>query len=388
MTGTSFLYAASPAEVRKWAEIKFGLLAEGAVLTPAADAEMHDAKRPIRTRSGVSGGLDIRIAGCVDVNVPVREGFARDSSYRLECQEGLYQVTRDGEALCEFSPLPTPEFYGRTTGEQAEPMHRIGQMCSADRFCYGMTGPTCYFWARSRRCQYCTIGKNYSEDGVRKQESQMMEVLAAAVSDPRSPAQHVLIGGGTPPGDDRGALMAADLCETIKSTFPELSIYVMIAAPLSNAPLARLHAAGADEIGLNLEFWSEEAWERFIPGKHALIGKQRYIEALDFCVDLFGPVNTRSILIAGLEPLAHTRDAAIFLARRGVMPIVSPFRPLEGATLASARGATGPEYFRLWQSIDAEIAPDGIPLGPSCVACQNNTLALPTDSRYRRYGAA
>lgn len=367
------------------AHVKFGLLAHGAVVESAADAAMHDAKRPIRTRSGVSGGLDIRLAEGIDVNVPVVDPFAQESPYALSYADGQFRVMCETEVLSSYEPVPTPAYYDTRTADDTEWMHRIGQMCSADRFCYGMTGPTCYFWARSRRCQYCTIGRNFSADAVRKQSNHMLEVLRAAVEDKALPARHVLIGGGTPPGEDMGAMMAAELCEQVKDSFPDLSIYVMIAAPLDNRHLDRLHKAGADEVGLNLEFWSKSAWKTFIPGKHTLIGKERYLEALAHCVELFGPINTRSILIAGLEPLDHTFEAAISLAELGVMPIISPFRPLHDAVLADRRGPSASEYVELWESVDRALKPLGMPLGPTCIACQNNTLALPSDDRYRSY---
>lgn len=364
--------------------VKFGLLAEGAVVDNAARQRLDDAKQPLRTRSGISGGLDIRLPGGVEVNVPIDEPFAQNSSYTLGWEDDALVVRRAGETLCHFEPLLTPEFYGRRTTHGDEPMYRIAQMCSSDRLCYGMTGATCYFWARSRRCQYCSIGKNSSADFARKQADQLLEVLTEAVHDPVLPARHVLLGGGTPPGDDMGALMAANLCEQIKTAFPRVPIYVMIAAPLRDEYLERLHDAGADEIGINLEFWTDEAWRRYIPGKDRIIGKQRYLSALETCVDLWGPVRARSILIAGLEPLQATYEAATALAGMGVMPIVSPFRPLKDTVLEDARGASGSEYVELWQRIDAEIAPLGVPLGPACAPCQNNTLALPTDARYHR----
>lgn len=372
-------------DVAHWARIKFGLLSRGAVVTTAADEAMHDVKRPVRTRSGVSGGLDIRLDGFIDVNVPVREPYVQESPYRLDFADDVFMVRRDDDVQCEFQPLPTPGYYRRVTADGEEPMAKIGQMCSSDRFCYGMTGPTCFFWKSDRRCRYCTIGRNYSEDAARKQAKHLIEVLRAAVEDGRTPARHVLVGGGTPKGDDMGAEMSAELCELIKRHFPEISIYVMIAAPLENRHLDLLKSAGADEIGLNLEFWSDSAWDEFIPGKRDFIGKKRYLEALEHTVGLVGPVNTRSILIAGLEPLEATKAAALHLAEMGVMPIISPFRPLADAMLQDRRGPGAEEYFELWSEVNDALRPMSMPLGPACVACQNNTLALPTDSRYRQY---
>jgi len=369
-------------QISRWASTKFGLLAHGAVLTTTADAAMHDVKKPIRTRSGVSGGLDITIDDCIHVNVPIVESFVRESPYKLDFSDGNFIIQEGTETLTSFQPLPTPEYYHKQTLGDRESMRRIGQMCSADRFCYGMTGPTCYFWRRDRRCRYCSIGKNYSADAARKQEHHLMEVLGEALTDRNLPARHVLLGGGTPTGDDMGATLAAELTVKIKEKY-DIPIYVMIAAPLDNRYIDELKAAGVDELGMNLEFWSEQAWKRYIPGKDSVIGRNRYLEALEYAVNLFGPINTRSILIAGLEPPEETEAAAIHLAQMGVMPIISPFRPLEDTMLAQARGFTGPQYVKLWYDLTRAIDGLGIPLGPACIACQNNTLALPVGNYYR-----
>jgi hypothetical protein len=375
----------SSEDIGKWAGIKFGLLAEGARLSQSASQVLFDVKQPIRTRSGVSGGLDITIGPEIDVNVPVVEKFVAESSYELDHSEGTFVVTRRGVTLCTFAPHPLPEFYEKSVADGTESMQRIGQMCSRDRFCYGMTGPTCHFWKSDRRCKYCSIAKNFDADAARKQRTHFIEVLAAAINDSRTPARHILIGGGTPTGEDMGAVLAAEYCRDIRSNFGDISIYVMIAAPLKNEYITLLHDSGATELGMNLEFWSDQAWAAYIPGKTAEIGKRRYLEALEFAVSLFGPVNTRSILLAGLESLDDTFDGAIHLAKMGVMPIVSPFRPLDGTMLADSRGRSGEEYVSLWEKLETELIPLGIPLGPACVYCQNNTLALPTDSRYRAY---
>ena len=379
----SAIDASTPGSRRFWASIKFGLLAHGARLTPAADTLMHDVKRPLRTRSGVSGGLDIALDGRIDVNVPVEEKYAFRSPYSLD-YDGDFIVVKEGTTLCTFQPQPTPAFYLKRTKDDAEPMHRIGQMCSGDRFCYGMTGPTCHFWRRDRRCKYCSIGKNYSADAARKQQSHLMEVLAEAVSDPNLPARHVLLGGGTPPGPDMGALLAADLATEIKARY-DLPIYVMIAAPLEDRYIDALSDAGVDELGINMEFWSEEAWRRYIPGKNDLIGRGRYIDALEYAASIFGPIRTRSILIAGLESAQSTHDGALALAERGIMPILSPFRPLDGTMLSGSTGFSGDEYVELWEELERSLAPLDIPLGPTCTACQNNTVSLPFGAHYRKY---
>jgi hypothetical protein len=385
-------------DLRALAALKFDVLAKGAILDSATRSELFSARKDwaegqgshgpatpiLRTRSGVSGGLDVVLADSpIFINIPVNELFATYSEYRIYVEGGkVYIASTDSRH--EIYVLPEPAYYHLRTEDKAEPLSRIGQMCSGDRLCYGMTGPGCSFWPRDQRCKYCSIGNNYSQDASKKSESYFLQVLEKAVDDPVRPAFHLLIGGGTPPGEDMGASTAARLTERAKSLL-DISVYVMIAAPLRDVYIDMLYESGVDELGMNLEFWSEPAWERYIPGKLARIGKDRYLRALERAADLFGPQRARSIIIAGLESRDATLDAVSHLVSIGVMPIISPFRPLDGTPLGGQRGFDGAQYLEIYEEAQSLAVAQGLVLGPTCIACQSNTLALPLDYPYKDY---
>lgn len=373
-----------PEDLKRIGLIKFEIFASGLKVSDQAWQLVARAKGPIRTRSGASGGLDIVLPHQVHINCPVNERFASQSQLLLDVEDGGLVIKRGQQTLCEAKLQPVPKYYALTTSDGV-PMVKIGQLCTGDRFCYGMTGPYCFFWKANRRCKFCSIGLNKDRDAARKTVSQMLESLAAAVEDPAIPARHVLIGGGTPNVEDMGAILAAELCEAIKKRF-DVSCYVMICAPSKNEFIDILWRAGADELGMNIEFYSDSAWEQFIPGKAKYIGKKRYFEALEHAVYRFGPVNTRSILVVGLEDPEHTVEGAERLASMGVMPILSPFRPLDGIELENVRGFDYKTYFDIYVEVHARAMRHGIPTGPTCIPCQNNTLALPLlGGTYRFY---
>ena len=309
----------------------------------------------MRTRSGVSGGLDILFDEVPEIyiNVPVNEYFASLSPYSIETDGDRFYL-RSPEACSGISVLPEPSYYQESTVDGGESLSRIAQMCSADRLCYGMTGPGCSFWARDQRCKYCSIGNNYSADASRKSESHFVEVLDRAVNDPVRRAHHVLIGGGTPPGEDMGARAAARVTKLLKSRY-NMSVYVMIAAPLERRYIDELYDVGVDELGINIEFWGEEAWASFIPGKLNRIGKSLYLRMLEYAAALFGPERARSIVIAGLEPARETINAVEYLTSIGVMPIISPFRPLNGTLLADRRGFDGSAYWDIYEQAQGSL---------------------------------
>jgi hypothetical protein len=371
-----------PAELKRIGLIKFEILASGLKISKQAWQHLIDAKKPIRTRSGASGGLDLILPHNIHVNCPITEHFSSISQLALDFEDELV-IKRGQEILCTAKLQLAPKYYGLSTSDGA-PMIKIGQMCSGDRFCYGMTGPYCFFWKPENRCRFCSIGLNKDHDASQKVISQLLEALAVAIDDPFLPAKHVLIGGGTPNIEDMGASIAAELCEAIKKRF-DISCYVMISAPLKNEYIDILLDAGADELGMNIEFFSEEAWEKYIPGKAKYIGKKRYFEALEYAVSRFGPINTRSILVVGLETPEDSINGAEKLASMGVMPIFSPFRPLNGTVLEDEKGFDHQTYFDIFSEAYNRTMQYGIPIGPTCIPCQNNTLALPLPNNHYHF---
>jgi len=364
--------------------LKFELLASGLRVSDQAKEYVLAAKGPVRSRSGASGGLDLILPHDIHVNCPVNERFASESDLVLDVVSCQLVIRRSEDILAPVKLQPVPDYYGLTTSDGV-PMAKIGQMCSGDRFCYGMTGPYCRFWKRAQRCKFCSIGLNRDEDASHKTVDQVIEALEEAVKDPALPAKHVLVGGGTPDGEDMGAVLASELCLAIKRRF-DISCYVMICAPLKNEYIDMLRDAGVDELGMNIEFFSDAAWRELIPGKHRHIGRKRYIEALEYAVRVFGPINTRSLIIVGLEDPEYTVEGAEELASMGVMPILSPFRPLSGAVWERHRGFDHLTYYQIYTEVHHRAMHHGVPTGPTCLACQNNTLALPVPGcGYRFY---
>ena len=358
-------------------QLKHDILASGVRLTEGAKSALNAVRR---TRSGVSGGLDLLIDDVVYVNAPVRESFVADTPYELgwDLADERWNL-RGAPHVVKVDLVPEPGYYNEVVTANGRTADQLGQMCSADRFCYGITGPSCRFWPESERCRYCSIGLNHAEDGRRKQVSELINVLGMALEDAQRPARHLLLGGGTPNSADMGARMCAELCREVKAEFG-IPIYVMIAAPLRNESIDELYESGADELGINLEFWSPDSWDRYIPGKERLIGRDRYLDAISYSGELFGPIRSRSIMITGLESEDSTIDGVKFLVDAGVMPILSPFRPLDGTALETSSPPTPAAMESVLVRADEIAHSAGLPIGPVCAPCQNNVLAMPPAS--------
>lgn len=367
---------------RALASLKFRLLASGIKLTGRGRRELRRKKPPIRTRSGVSGGVDLVLSRHVHVNCDVTESRVSRSAFSLDW---------DGRQFCLLHPeldpvavrvLPRPAFYGRNTTSGVSMVH-VGQMCSGDRVCINITR-NCCFWRRDRRCKFCSIGTNTGREASQKSMGDVAETVAAAARDAVLPARHALIGGGTPEGDDRGAIYAAEVCRAVKSAC-DMPVYVMIVPPAKLEYLDLLRDSGVDELAMNVELFDPLWLKEYAPGKYGVIGPKHYYRALEYAVSRFGPANTRSVAVVGLEPPEATLGGVRRLADMGVMPILSPLRALDGSDVADATGFPPALYMELFEEAMAICQPRGLVLGPTCIPCQNNVLAMPLGEPYRYY---
>jgi hypothetical protein len=364
------------------------LLANGARLRPDTRDAMRraGARRPMRVRSGSCGGIDVVLADGTYVNCPVDEPFAERSPYELTAVEDglvLRGVTPFmGHVEESVTPLPAPAYYDRTSSS-GEPLSRLGQVCS-DRLGIGLTN-RCVFWKQaSERCRFCSIGLNGRTEHPQKHPHAVAEVADAAFADPIAPARHILLGGGTPNIDDAGAVAVAAVAADIRRhhTAP---IYAMLAAPADPGWLNLLAEAGVDEVAINVEVFDDDAAAVNIPGKRQVIDIERTVRALDRAVSLFGPVHARSIVVVGLELRRSLLDGVAMLASRGVMPILSPLRPLRGTPVGEDERLAASDLWAIACDAARAAAAYDMPLGPTCIACQSNTLTVPGHPLYRFY---
>ncbi len=374
---------------RSSARIKNLLLAEGLRISPAVQTALKGrAKPPTRVRSGSCGGLDLILPDDVHCNAPTEEWFAKESPYCLGTTGGKWYL--EGRSLAETVPVtlvPSPAYYAAPRSRSVQP-RAIGQLCF-DRLGIGLSN-RCVFWNRKHTgCQFCSIGDNVGTEEHDKELDEILEVARLAFTDPASPAAHLLLGGGTPSTPDAGALRMADVARKVKERWSQ-SIYAMLAAPDDPAFVDVLWEAGVDEIGMNLELFDDFAADRFMQLKHQRKPRALYERALRRAVDRFGPVHTRSILIVGLETVEATLDGVRWLCERGVMPILSPFRPLRGTPLEHherVEGArTGGDLTAIAERAQGIADRYGLPLGPTCIPCQGNTLNVADHALYRHYG--
>ena len=155
-----------------------------------------------------------------------------------------------------------------------------------------------------------------------------------------------------------------------------MGIYLMSLPIASKDVLRSLYEAGLTEVAFNVEVFDRSLAQILMPGK-GLIPLSVYQVAWKEAVALWGRTGAvRSAVLLGFEDETSFASGIRMLCELGVTPILSIFRPAPGTPLANYMPLDENEVFKFYDIAQRICAEYDIALGPSCPACQNNTVAL------------
>ena len=362
-------------DIEKNGLLKFKLFLQGVNISSEQLKMLHDGgyRVPAIVRAGASYGIETNINNSLPVNIPLNPNSS------ISLSNDFTSLNENGKYLCAVSVLKSPYSYNF--------VERDGQVISnVAKICFDRLGITvnsgCYFKEQRKGCHFCGI--TYSSHYNRKKvlnETDVMCILENAFEKlGRNKIRHLLLSGGAFPSPDYGTDQFSKIAKRVKEKYSDLSIYIMMPAPESNENLQRLIDSGIDEIGLNIELINE-SYRKQIPGKEE-IGLKRYLESLEYLSKRMKPFGARSILMAGIEPTEFTLKGIDLISSVGAMPILSYYRPI-GDQTDKVVFKSEQEIYQLWANADKIARTNGTVIGPTCIPCQNNVIALPnTEAHY------
>ncbi len=244
---------------------------------------------------------------------------------------GRSTVTRNGFPVGVISFPKQPRFYGMQTMDGV-PYSHIATLHGADVLATTILQSCIRYESRRKACQFCAIGQSLAAKRtiLRKTPEQLAEVARAAVL--LDGVRHMVMTTGTPNATDRGAAMLCESAFAVKSAV-DLPIQGQCEPPNDNAWFQRMKDAGIDALGMHLEAVTPSVRARIMPGK-ADVPVERYFDAFEKAVDVFGRGQVSTYILAGLgdtpEAILETSKKLIDI---GVYPFVVPFVPIAGTPL-------------------------------------------------------
>lgn len=356
--------------------IKFKLFEKGIHIDDQEQSDLFKAgyRVPSVVRTGASYGIEAILESGLCVNIPINV----NSPYRLSAD---FQNVLDetGTSISKVKILKNPISIDLNSDEKVVP--------SAAKICFDRLGITiysgCAFKENQKGCRFCGIDRasHYSSRYLMK-PSEALQLLDSAMAIPNNGIRHILLSGGAVPKEDFGAKIFAETASLMKQKYPELSIYAMLPPPPNNSSLKNMIEAGVDEIALNIEIFDQKLASKLIPGKKE-IGLERYLNALEFLGSHLPKYGARCLLMGGIEPIESTIKGIDAISQRGVMPIISHYRAVHTVLPSYLHDAN--TMYAFWEAASEIADKYNMVIGPICIPCQNNVIALPVGSVFRFY---
>lgn len=287
-----------------------------------------------RGGAGPTGGIHLKILPDSEANIPVVGGFLDSSPYYLDQINGEYWVFRNDVAVAQVELMKDANFYKHKTSNGI-PMQKIGLLHCPMTFATTLL-QTCDFWVDERRCKFCGIEltlKNRSTVGFKNAKSLVETILLAKELDGIS---NIVFTSGVAPDEEKALPKYAEICSEVK-TSTGLPIQLQIIPPEDLTWLKRLNDSGVDALGVHIETFDPDVFEKITPGK-AKIGFDKYVETWKEAVSVFGRWQVSTYVLVGLGERTETIiEGASLCADLGVYPFIVPFRPIAGTPMENAK---------------------------------------------------
>lgn len=284
--------------------------------------------------AGPTGGIHLKILPDSEANIPVVGDFVKSSPYSLDEINGEYWIFKDDVALVQVEPMGNAKFAEYETSVGVS-MQKVGILHCPTTFATTLL-QTCDFWRDDRKCQFCGIEltlKDKSTVGFKNAKSLVETIKLAKELDGIS---NIVFTSGVAPDEEKALEKYAEICSKVKKE-TGLPIQLQIIPPEDFSWFQKLKDSGVDAVGIHIETFDPEVFERVTPGK-ARIGFNRYVESWKEAVRVFGRWRVSTYVLVGMgEELQTVIDGAALCAEIGVYPFVVPFRPVAGTPMENIR---------------------------------------------------
>ncbi len=282
--------------------------------------------------------------------VPTTSAFVAASPYHVSTGSNGMVLSKNLHDIMEISFVPRPEFYECATAEGV-PYWKIallhGKNCLATTVVQ-----RCIYWGNhQKRCRFCGIELSLGgKDTVAiKRPGVLAEVARTARHSDN--VEHVTLTTGTWPASDKGIRHLAECALSIKEA-TGLPVHVQFEPPDEVGRIRELKESLVDTVGIHIETFDMNTLQEIAPAKYEL-GLEKYIEAWQESVRLFGANQVSSFLIVGLgERESSIYEGSEILADMGVYPFIVPLRPIPGSLMADAKPPSPEKMIRIYERVN------------------------------------
>ncbi|MBN2135717.1 MAG: hypothetical protein JW737_08315 [Acidobacteria bacterium] len=336
--------------------LKLDLYCKGLKIDDSCRAD-EDGRGIFRTRAGLGSGLEVILPDNLWTNIPVVEPFVKESPYVLKKEGKDYNIYMNGDFVCKINLPPQPKFYEKKTSNGV-PMRRIGVLQGTYLGIYP-TG-VCEYWLQEPKvqCKFCSVGLNLgTDDEVEKRIQDVVETAVAAREE--MGITYVHFNTGFYEGDS----FMDQLEPFVKAVKKETGLLIGVQTPPHHDLnwYHRLRSIGVNQISFCFELWDKPSFDACCPGKSAHFGLERYLDAVEYCANIFDTTNGE--IIAGLEPPEASIESIDWMTSVGAIPTVCIFRPLVGTEWEDKPSPKTEDMIPIFARMYDACVEHGLPMG-------------------------
>ncbi len=368
-------------------ELEIDLFCKGVRISEENDPT-KEGRGILRTRAGLGSGVELIIPGDLKdiwLNAPVQEYFVEDSPYFLQKNGDDYLVVDERIDHAYDVRLPErPDWYDKKTSNGTL-MSRVGVLQGSYLGVY--VNRVCGFWEMEPKmnCQFCSSGLNV---GTQEEEEKRIEdvIETAKAAKEESDITFVHFNGGFLEHPEKGkeeeyGLDAAyDYVKAVKDEVGAL-VGVQVLPQSDNSKYDRIIEAGADHFSFCFEFYNEEYFEKYLPGKTEYITQEKFFEAMEYTSNKLGKGKVSGEIIAGIEPIEDTLAAIDYITGMGAFPTICIFRPLEGTDMEDYPSPPYEDMHRVFKYMYESCRKNNIPIGLA-PNIEVSLVVQPNDAKY------
>jgi hypothetical protein len=262
-----------------------------------------------------------------------------ESRYVLATEDEQLIVKKDGKFLMEAFHIPRPRYYDRSTSDGVN-MGRVLATRGTDCLVYNFS-PYCAYAKTDENCHFCAIiwtEEHYKDDRVllRKSYQQLVEAIREAVKEDRF-THFLFTGGYLPHPHEQKAIMLGQKAVKDALDIDFVPACLNHTAPMERRVIEELNEDGGGDHPLgsgplyDLEIWNPDYFHAICPGKDRIQGRDNWIRALKWAVEICGIGKVSSYFVPGMEPIDYTLEGMEYCSSIGVWNM--------GITWAVSRGS-------------------------------------------------
>jgi radical SAM protein (TIGR04043 family) len=330
-----------PDRAQLWLRVKVELLCTGITIPLNLENEFVRKGYPIspgrKGGAGPAGGRYFHLPNGSLVNVQLWYGQTKHQRYILTAYDGRSQISlMDFQKILPditINLLPMPLFSNEKNCEGI-PYSKIALM-HGDRTIATTINQRCILWRTNEQCKFCAIEQSVESGStiVHKTGDQIADAIQAARVENSEYGSHITLTIGSQVNEDQTVEQYGKVIRTLRQRYPDLPIHIQC-EPFENLNLLQvLKDTGVTTVGIHLEILDDLIRSYICPGK-AKKPKSLYYTNWERAVEIFGSNQVSTFLLTGFgeDPQLY-REELREVVKRGVIPIITPARPLSGVKI-------------------------------------------------------